>query len=43
MTHTASRTDPLPHVCVKVNGKEATFFLDTGAGEVALGCSPATR
>jgi hypothetical protein len=30
------RIDPLPLVNVRVNGKEATFFIDTGAAEVVL-------
>jgi pimeloyl-ACP methyl ester carboxylesterase/predicted aspartyl protease len=30
------RTDPLPLVRVRVNGREATFFIDTGAAEVIL-------
>lgn len=30
------RTDPLPLVRVAVNGKEAVFFIDTGASEVVL-------
>lgn len=30
------RTDPLPLIRVRVNGKEATFFIDTGAAEVVL-------
>ncbi|MEO8668523.1 MAG: aspartyl protease family protein [Bauldia sp.] len=30
------KTDPLPIVKVTVNGKEAVFFIDTGAAEVLL-------